>query len=254
MRIKDLPVQIKAGPEDGLAEGQFTGYASVFGNVDSTGDVVVKGAFATTLEQWKTSGKPIPLLWGHDMADPFSNIGSVQAVEDDRGLLVTGTFDLENAKAVQTYRLVKGRRVDSMSFAYEVISEQPAEVAGEKVNELLEVKLFEASIVPVGANSEAEITAVKANADALTASLKYGVVLGKKYLDLLHSADESMSAAQTALRAVMKAAEGTDDQGKASGTGPANTATKAAEEPSRNPSVDDWLAEATLIEMEGLPL
>ena len=41
MLLKDMPVKVKAGPDDGLGEGQFSAYASVFGNVDSYGDVSV---------------------------------------------------------------------------------------------------------------------------------------------------------------------------------------------------------------------
>ena len=51
-----------AGPDDGLDEGVFTGYASVFGNVDSYGDIVEPGAFKDTLEAWRAKGDPIPLL------------------------------------------------------------------------------------------------------------------------------------------------------------------------------------------------
>lgn len=43
--VKDLQVDVKAGPDSGLAEGEFLAYASVFGNKDSYGDVVMPGAF-----------------------------------------------------------------------------------------------------------------------------------------------------------------------------------------------------------------
>ena len=109
-------IKIKAGPEDGLSEGQFTAYASVFGNVDSYGDIVVKGAFADDLDRWEKSGKAIPLLFGHNMADPDFNIGHVmKAEEDDIGLKVHSQLDLENPKAKQVYRMIKGRRIDQMS-------------------------------------------------------------------------------------------------------------------------------------------
>ena len=46
MGVTHAALQIKAaGPDDGLKEGQFRAYASVFGNVDSYGDIVEKGAF-----------------------------------------------------------------------------------------------------------------------------------------------------------------------------------------------------------------
>jgi HK97 family phage prohead protease len=111
-------VAFKAGPDDGLNEGQFTAYASVFGNRDSYGDVVVPGAFSKDLARWEKSGNPIPLLFGHNMSNPDYNIGHIiKAEEDTVGLKVTCELDLENPKARQVYRMLKGRRINQMSFA-----------------------------------------------------------------------------------------------------------------------------------------
>lgn len=174
MKMKETRMRVKAGPDDGLKEGQFEAYASVFGNKDSYGDVVVKGAFADTLTGWKDSGNLIPLLFGHNMSDPDYNIGHVEdAKEDDHGLLTLNQLDLENPKALQTYRLIKGRRINQMSFAYEVLEGGFAtrqkdpdddDSDSEEYFELRKLKLYEVSVVPIGANQETEITAVKAAA------------------------------------------------------------------------------------------
>jgi len=239
MKVKDLPVQVKAGPDDGLAEGQFSAYASVFGNVDSYGDVVVKGAFANDLKRWQDSGNPIPLLFGHNMSDPDYNLGHVvTAVEDDKGLLVTAQLDLENPKAMQTYRMLKGRRINQMSFAYDVLDEGNVETAGQKANELRELKLYEVSVVTIGANQETEVLAVKAATDALESQIKAGRVLAAKHIN-------SLRAAQEAIGAVIVAATGDDDQEKASEQGPAKDdepETVKSEEPTPDSSVDDLLA------------
>lgn len=232
MKTKYLPVSVKAGPDDGLQEGQFVAYASVFGNVDSYGDVVVKGAFADDLEQWKASGYPIPLLFGHNMYDPDYNLGSADAVEDDHGLLVTGTLDLENPKSAQTYRLIKGKRINQMSFAYDVIESGQVTKDGETVTELRKVKLYEVSVVPVGANQETEILAVKSSALALISGAKEGRVLAAKHIDSLRSAQEAIGA-------VIAAAEGSDDTAKASGQRETNDEEPEAaksEESTPNPS------------------
>lgn len=165
MRSKCWQAKIKqAGVDDRLDDGEILAYASIFGNVDSYGDVVVKGAFERTLEQWKSSGDYIPLLWGHDMDDPMSNIGWVtEAKEDERGLLVRARFDLEdNPKARQVYKLCKGRRVRDLSFAFNVVD---YERDGD-VTQLKDLELYEVSIVTVGANPETEIIAVKNRAVA----------------------------------------------------------------------------------------
>lgn len=197
MYTKDATILIKAGPADGLAEGQFIAYASVFGNIDSYGDVMVKGAFANTLAEWAASGNPIPLLFGHEMNDPDYNIGYVMdAVEDATGLRVTCQLDLENPKAKQVYRLIKGRRVDQMSFAYDVIKSVENYGPGEaEVNEILDVKLYEVSVVTVGANQLTEILAVKNMpifADRLVTDVKAGRVLSAKNESELRGAHEAL--------------------------------------------------------------
>lgn len=232
MYVKDFTVAaIKAGPDDGLEEGRFTAYASVFGNVDSYGDVVVKGAFSEDLRRWKESGNPIPLLFGHQMSDPDFNLGYVaEAVEDDHGLLVTAVLDLENPKAAQVYRMLKGRRVNQMSFAYDVEDSARATLDGRDVNELRRLKVFEVSVVTIGANQETEILAVKAATGALIA--KAGRVLSAKNEAALKAAHQQLVGAADEIKNVLAAVGGeTNDQEKASGT-PEAKSDATDEEPS----------------------
>jgi HK97 family phage prohead protease len=235
VKIKDLSVKIKAGPDDGLNVGQFTAYAAVFGNRDSYGDVLVPGAFDKTLAEWADSDAPIPLLWGHNMADPDYNIGEVLTAEqDDHGLLVTAQLDLDTPKAAQTYRLLKGRRVNQMSFAYDVTDGGDAVRAADDGSgsegyfELRGVKLYEVSVVPVGANAETEILAVKAIAD-----LRPGREYPATSEGVLREAYEALGVVLADLSST------TEDQAKASGTGPVNEQQPDgadSDEPSRNPS------------------
>lgn len=200
-------VQIKAGPSDGLEDGQFVGYASVFGNKDSYGDIVQPGAFKETLAEWAASGDSIPVLWGHDMHDPFSNIGGVlSAEEDERGLKVTAQLDLDNPKGQQVYRLLKGRRVNQMSFAYDVLEGGTRTEDGDDFYSLDKLKLYEVSIVPIGANQETEILAVK----HLTEAVKAGRVLSAKN-------ETALRDARDAIDSVLSALDDTGDQEKASG-------------------------------------
>src|SRR5690349_1312683 len=115
MLTKRVPITlVKAGPGDGLADGEFIAVVSVFGNKDSYGDIVMPGAFADSLAAWKASGNPIPVYYSHRMDDPDFNIGYVvDAQETDKGLQVHGKLDLDDdaKKAKQVYRLMKGRRL-----------------------------------------------------------------------------------------------------------------------------------------------
>lgn len=162
MKTKVSHFDIKA---DDATEGVFVGYASVFGNKDSYGDVVAKGAFAESLKSFGEGGAGIPCYWSHQMmSDPMLNIGvTTSAEEDDHGLKVTVALDVENnPKAAYAHHLLKEGRVNQMSFAYDVIDGGEAKGEGEEsFYELRELKIHEVSVVPVGANQATEILEVK---------------------------------------------------------------------------------------------
>lgn len=245
-------LDLKAGPADGLGEGQFTGYASVFGNVDSYGDVVLKGAFADSIKSWSDSGRIMPCLYGHNMTDPFYNIGSVtDAVEDDRGLKVTVQLDMDNHLAVQTYRLLKGRRLSQMSFAYDVVEANNATRDGVKVTELIRLDLHEVSVVPIGANRETDITDVKSGK---APEAKAGRVLSQKNIDILREAGDTMAVAVGLIKSLLEAADGDEksDVGQASVTGPDKTEEHPsvgvkADDPSQGTSAMDQASAALLL-------
>lgn len=156
---------VKEAPSGG-AVGEFTGYAAVFGNVDTYGDVVVKGAFAESLSIYKPGGAGIPCYWSHRMDDPEMCIGeTLTAAEDEIGLKVTVRLDLEtNPKAARAYELIRAGRVAQMSFAYQVLDAEWVEREDApfgEAYELRKLKLFEVSLVQIGANTETEVTDVK---------------------------------------------------------------------------------------------
>lgn len=184
MRLKDFA--IKTMDEGG--SGGFVGYASTFDREpDSYGDVIAKGAFADTLAAWAASGRPIPLLYGHNMDDPDYNIGVVEAEEDERGLLVHASYD-ESPKAQRVRELVREGRLGKMSFAFDVLDEGTVTLEdGTKANELRKLDLYEVSVVLVPANSHAEIIDAKARA-------KYGATISRATGDELRSALASIEA------------------------------------------------------------
>lgn len=192
MLTKDAPARVKAaGESDGLAEGEFTALVSVFGNEDSVGDVVMPGAFADDLARWKNSGDPIPVIWSHDWGDPFSHIGEVtDARETPAGLMVTGRLDLDNAKAEQVFRLLKGRRVTQFSFAYDIEDGGWGERDGREVYELRKLRIHEVGPTLVGANQETELLAAKAA--SVASGMKAGRVLSQKNFEALTAAYEAI--------------------------------------------------------------
>jgi HK97 family phage prohead protease len=216
MQIKSVPLKgVKAGPDDGLRDGEFIVYPSTFTKKpDSYGDIVAPGAFLDTLAEWKESGNVLPGLFGHRFDDPDYYVASaIDSGEDEHGWWVKGAFDMESPKGAHVYRLVKGRRLNQLSFAYDVEDSAPVELEdGTKANELRKLKVYEFSFVPIGANQDTSVVAVKALTDGLTEGAKAGRVLERKHIT-------SLRKAQEAIGAVIAAAEGTDDQeGKASGS------------------------------------
>lgn len=186
IKIKTMALSaVKAGEADGLAEGEFTGYASVWDNRDSYGDVMRKGAFAESLKSYGNNGSGIPCYWGHRMDDPDFNLGkTLSAVEDDHGLLVHVALDMESPKGSYVHRLITEDRVKQMSFAYEVTDGSEEKDGDEAFFEIRGAKLFEVSVVPVGANPLAELTGVKALAEAV-ADIKLGRRTSQKDADLI---------------------------------------------------------------------
>lgn len=254
MQIKSVSLSgVKAGPDDGLAEGEFLVYPSTFTREpDSYGDVVAPGAFLEDLADWKAKGITIPGLYGHRLDDPdFYVAYALETGEDDHGWWVKGRFDMESPKGAQVYRLVKGRRLNQLSFAFDILEEGAIELEdGRKANELRKLKVYEFSFVPVGANQDTSVVAVKALAEMTADAVKAGRVLASKHID-------SLRAAQEAIGAVIAAAESTDDDSKASAVEQVKDEEPfgvKSEEPAAEVSVDaeSWETYQKAIEMEGL--
>lgn len=157
--IKTKSFKVKAEESEESGSGYLVGYASVFGNVDSYGEVMEKGAFSDTLKEWE--GRKIPVFYGHDLTNPENNIGYVEsAEEDDTGLLVRCVVDTEGpGNGPIVYKLLKEGRIDRMSFGFYV---NDADHKGG-VTYIKKVSLLEVSVVPAPANPEAAINEVKSS-------------------------------------------------------------------------------------------
>ncbi len=140
---------------EGEAEsGTFTGYLSVFDVVDSYGDVVKKGAFRKSIKD----KKEFPILWSHDMFEP---LGVFIAVEDDKGLLITGKLNLDVQRGREIRSLMAQGAVKGLSIGYRVMDSKPAERDGLQVRLLKEIDLWEGSPCVFQACPDAEVDEVK---------------------------------------------------------------------------------------------
>lgn len=164
MQNKSFNTQFKAD-EDGLKEGEFIAYPSTFTRTpDSYGDVVASHAFDDTIRDWKASGKTLPVMYMHRMDDPSYNIGGVEDMgSDEHGWWIKAQLDMDNPVAKQVYKLVKAGRLSQLSFAFDILDSAPVKLDdGTKARELRKLKVYEASIVPVGANQDTSIVDMKA--------------------------------------------------------------------------------------------
>lgn len=139
--------------------GTFTGYASIFGEPDSYGDTVKRGAFRKTLRERKAGGGPA-MFWNHDSNQPIGVW--TELVEDERGLKVTGKLVTETAKGSEALALLKAGAVNGLSIGFRARSAERGPNGGRV---LTDIELVEISLVSLPAASKARITSVKGAAD-----------------------------------------------------------------------------------------
>src|ERR1017187_1776130 len=137
--------------------GSFEGYAAVFGNLDSGGDVILPGAFQ---EFAKTRDGKTIVLYQHSMRDP---IGKASVSQDSHGLAFKAELALEDPTAKKAYGLMRDGIIDSMSVGYDVLA--GGEQFKQDRRELSRLKLFEISPVTWGMNELARIETVKSAMD-----------------------------------------------------------------------------------------
>lgn len=161
MGIKQLHVRafdydVKAVAEDGA----FTGYASVFGVVDSYNEVVAPGAFAESLADLNAKGRGLPILWQHRTGEPIGNWNMAELKEDGAGLSGAGELWLEESNYARiAYRGMKSRAITGLSIGYYVRDSSMDQKTG--IRTLKALDLVEISVVTNPANDEARIDAIK---------------------------------------------------------------------------------------------
>ena len=88
-------------------DGTFSGYGSVFGNVDSYGDTVAKGAFKKTIADTKSGAAPWPAFLMQHGADQ-NPIGILTDLsEDDNGLKLKGRLAIKTRRGLEAYNLLR---------------------------------------------------------------------------------------------------------------------------------------------------
>lgn len=158
-KISGVPLDVKAVSDDGTIEG----YGSVFGNVDSYGEVVVPGAFTQSLVDAKRKGRSIKMLWQHDPSQPIGLWNDL--AEDSKGLWVKGTLLKDvSTMAREAHGLLKAGALDGLSIGYRTLDAEPDEKRPGVIL-LKKLELLEVSPVTFAANERARVEVVKAILD-----------------------------------------------------------------------------------------
>jgi HK97 family phage prohead protease len=136
-----------------VGEGMtFSGYASVFGQVDSYGDTIDPNAYDLTL---KDRVRPVRMRWNH--YGPV--IGKwLRMTTDKTGLFVEGELTPGHSKAIDTYASLKHGAVDGLSIGY-IAKSAVENPNGTRL--LKDIELVEISIVEEPADINATVSSIK---------------------------------------------------------------------------------------------
>lgn len=123
------------------ADGRFAGYASVFGQLDDGGDIVMPAAFGKSLA--RRGRREVRMLFQHDPKEPVGIWERL--VEDGFGLWVEGRLISGVPRADALRRLIESRAIDGLSIGFRTVRASREATTGHR--RLWQIDLWEVSIV-----------------------------------------------------------------------------------------------------------
>jgi HK97 family phage prohead protease len=146
-----------------LGRGEFEGYASLFNVADGAGDIVAPGAYARSLKR-----RPPPrvrLLYQHFAHEPIGVWEEIR--EDTRGLYVRGRLTEDVTRAREVGELIRDGALDGLSIGFRAI--RARRDPRTALRTLLEIELWEISIVTFPLLPGSEVTAIGTKNDTAAA-------------------------------------------------------------------------------------
>lgn len=138
------------------------GYAAIFGNIDSARDMIIKGAFAKSIQERgpsANSGNNIIFLWQHDMMDPIGRI--TKLAEDDKGLYFEAVIDtIEQGDRALTQ--LQSGTLKQFSIGYNYVWDKMEYDVDLDAFICKEIYLAEISVVSLSCNADAMLVGLKA--------------------------------------------------------------------------------------------
>ncbi len=143
----------------------FSGYGAVFGNVDYWGDLIIEGAFQSTISQAKSTGQWPAMLSQHGFTgDGDMPVGIwTEMREDSIGLYVEGKL-ADTPRGKELYGLMKmdpRPAINGLSIGYIPVEWVMRSKPEEPRRTLKVINVMEISFATFPANPKARVTAVK---------------------------------------------------------------------------------------------
>lgn len=154
METKELPASFEL-KELNESKGEFEGHAAVFNQEDDRGDIILPGAFTKSLH--KHPKQRVKMLLEHDTKAHIGRWDEIR--EDETGLFVKGHLLPSLTAAKEALVLLKEGMLDSMSIGFRTITDRFD--TETRTRSLLEIALFEISLVSFPAQEAALVTSVK---------------------------------------------------------------------------------------------
>ena len=136
----------------------FEGLASTFGNVDFGGDTVMPGAYTKTLQEWRTSGRSLPLVDSHDYSSVVrTRLGKLIDARETSGGLWTKWKVFKTRAGDDLLAMLEDEGIDGLSIGYTVADSEVITLNGKSVRALKAINLREVSAVHWGMDPHALI-------------------------------------------------------------------------------------------------
>lgn len=193
--------ETKSNIYDGKCIGTIKGYASTYGNVDRSNDVIMEGAFDDSIQNYKTNNRMIKVYYQHNTMDmPIGGIRPENINSDKTGLPVTIDINTKVQRGNDVYELAKQGVLSDMSIGFTV---DDYDYAKDGVRCLKKLNLWEVSIVGEPANSQAKVTEVKSDRKHkfYTITDLQNIVTKRDYEDILRESGAFSKEAATFLAA-----------------------------------------------------
>lgn len=156
MQTRDLSLDLELYSLD-EEKGEFEGHAAIFDKPNLIGEIIVPGAFKKSLRRDK---KRVKMLRGHNQ-DVIIGVWEIIR-EDSDGLFVKGRLLLQLQAGAEAFVLLKEEALDALSIGF-LIAKDEFDTQRKHLR-LLEIDLYEISLVAIPKQPEARITRVCAMA------------------------------------------------------------------------------------------